>query len=79
MLSGSSEPTIGDGIVSLEYAHLEGARQLTLDGVHHSINAPEDYWYGGETVVDLWLPVVRALVKKSCVGAVSRKLHEQMK
>ena len=64
MLSGSAEPTIGDGIVSLAYAHLEGAKQLTLPGVFHSINSPNDYWYGGEAVVDQWLPTVRTLVQR---------------
>lgn len=51
---------MGDGVVPLESAHLEGARQITLDGVFHSINAPTA-WYGSEGVVDAWLRKVEGL------------------
>ncbi|CAM9491490.1 unnamed protein product, partial [Phaeothamnion confervicola] len=47
----------GDTCVPVCSAHLEGAEQITLPGVYHSINEP-DRWYGAETVVDLWLPAV---------------------
>ncbi|CAM9384452.1 unnamed protein product [Heterosigma akashiwo] len=50
----------GDGVVPLNSAHLDGAAQLTLPGVFHSINNP--VWYGSEKVVDLWLrPLVSSL------------------
>lgn len=54
---------IGDGVVPLEWAHLEGAKQITLDGVVHSINEagttiPSNRWYGSEDVIDRWLPIV---------------------
>jgi len=57
----------GDGVVPLSYTLLEGAAQLTLDGVLHSINEagttlPTDRWYGSEKVVDRWLPAVRTQV-----------------
>lgn len=50
----------GDGVIPIPIAHLEGAEQITLDGVLHSINEagttmPTDSWYGSEKVVDLWL------------------------
>lgn len=43
----------GDGVVPVSHAHLDGATQLTLPGIFHSINAP-DQWYGSETKIDLW-------------------------
>ncbi len=54
---------IGDGVVPFEWSMLDGARQIELDGVLHSINEagttlPTDRWYGGENVVDRWLPDV---------------------
>lgn len=41
----------------LVYAHLEGAEQVTLDGVFHSVDKPDE-WYGSEAVVDRWLAAV---------------------
>lgn len=54
---------IGDGVVPLDWAHLDGAIKITLDGVVHSINEagttiPSDRWYGSDNVIDRWLPVV---------------------
>lgn len=45
--------TIGDGVVPLQAAHLDGATQLLLNGVFHSINEP-DNWYGSLNVIDQW-------------------------
>jgi hypothetical protein len=45
--------TIGDGVVPQCSAHLDGAIQLNLEGVLHSINAP-DSWYGSIGVIDSW-------------------------
>jgi len=45
--------TVGDGVVPCVAAHLEGATQLDLEGVFHSINVP-DRWYGSDSVMDLW-------------------------
>lgn len=43
-----------DGIVSIEMAHLPGARQITLGDVRHGhIGAP---WYGDAEVIDRWWP-----------------------
>lgn len=47
----------GDACVPLASAHLEGALQITLDGVYHSVDTP-DNWYGAEGVVDRWLESV---------------------
>ncbi|CAN0065893.1 unnamed protein product [Ectocarpus fasciculatus] len=49
--------TMGDSCVPLVYAHLEGAEQVTLDGVFHSVDKPDE-WYGSEGVVDRWLAAV---------------------
>lgn len=46
----------GDGLVPLSAIHLEGALQITLPDVWHSINAPQNMWYGNADVVDQWLP-----------------------
>jgi pimeloyl-ACP methyl ester carboxylesterase len=51
---------VGDGVIPVSCAHLEGAEQITLDGVLHSINEagttlPTERWYGSEGVVDRWL------------------------
>lgn len=55
--------TTGDGVVPLVAAHLQGARQLTLDGCLHSINVagtvkPTDRSYLCEGFVDDWLELV---------------------
>jgi len=49
--------TFGDGVVPIESAHLEDATQLTLPGVFHSINAPEQ-WYGSDAIIDSWHSVM---------------------
>ncbi|KAL7566438.1 hypothetical protein ACA910_000918 [Epithemia clementina (nom. ined.)] len=45
--------TIGDGVVPVCSGHLDGAIQINLPGVLHSINAPES-WYGSNSVLDSW-------------------------
>lgn len=45
--------TIGDGVVPQCSGHLDNAVQLDLDGVLHSINAP-DNWYGSIDIIDRW-------------------------
>lgn len=45
--------TVGDGVVPTCAAHVDGATQLNLEGVFHSINRP-DQWYGSESVLDEW-------------------------
>ena len=45
--------TIGDGVVPQCAAHVDGATQLNLEDVFHSINVP-DKWYGSEKVIDEW-------------------------
>lgn len=53
----------GDGIIPIEAAHLEGADQVTLDGVYHSplgaviavdgkVGRP---WYGSPEVLPKWI------------------------
>lgn len=50
------------------FAHLEGAEQVTLEGVFHSVDKPDE-WYGSEGVVDRWL----AAVAQELGGAPSGK------
>jgi triacylglycerol esterase/lipase EstA (alpha/beta hydrolase family) len=43
----------GDGITPIDAAHLEGAENLTLEGVFHSPR-PAALWYGSPEVVSKW-------------------------
>jgi len=52
----------GDAVVPNEFAVLEGASNLVIDGCFHSMSRvgtydepAKDAWYGSEEVVDLWL------------------------
>jgi hypothetical protein len=47
----------GDGIVPVSIAHLEGSRELTLEGVYHSpLGAGEGRpWYGTPGVLEQWV------------------------
>jgi hypothetical protein len=37
----------------MDAAHLDDAIQIDLNGIFHSINAP-DQWYGSDAVLDSW-------------------------
>lgn len=64
----------GDGIVPLSSAHLSGAQQITLPNVWHSINAPDNYWYGRADVVRQWLPqTLKAMTSKPRQRLLSKK------
>jgi len=56
---------MGDGVVPTCAAHLDGATQLTLPGVLHSINAP-DNWYGSDAVVDSWHDAMLREINRCC-------------
>lgn len=57
--------TVGDGVVPACSAHLDDAVQLDLDGVLHSINAP-DRWYGSTNVIEQWHgPMLKELQRRS--------------
>ncbi|GLJ12065.1 hypothetical protein SUGI_0183210 [Cryptomeria japonica] len=48
----------GDGVVPEVSAHLEGAKNITLEGVYHSPVGADDIsrpWYGSNTVLDKWM------------------------
>ena len=52
----------GDAVVPNDFAVLDGADNIIIDGVFHSMSkvgtydtAAKDVWYGSEEVVDLWL------------------------
>ncbi|MEC4804244.1 MAG: lipase [Jaaginema sp. PMC 1079.18] len=49
----------GDGITPIPAAHLDGAINLTLDGVWHSPNSP-GRWYGSPEVLGLWVQYLLA-------------------
>jgi hypothetical protein len=67
--NGGSE--VGDGVVPLSAAHLSGAQQITLDGVWHSIQAPNNNWYGSAENIELWLPVtLKAIARKQTTSRV---------
>jgi hypothetical protein len=52
---GPSVHVSGDGIVTDDLTHLEGARHLTLDdALHGTLGGP---WYGDGRVVDRWWPI----------------------
>jgi hypothetical protein len=52
-VTGKPGDVIGDGVVPLSHAHLDNAEKITLD-CFHSIQS--DNWYGGDSVIDKWLP-----------------------
>ena len=47
----------GDGVVPVQAAHLDGAVNLSLNGVYHSpVGANEERpWYGSPSVLDEWV------------------------
>ncbi|XXG62904.1 hypothetical protein AAC387_Pa05g1196 [Persea americana] len=48
----------GDGVVPEMSAHLEGALNITLDGVYHSPVGSDDTlrpWYGSPSIVEQWI------------------------
>ncbi len=42
----------GDGIIPIEAAYLDGAKNMAIDGVYHSPRSGK--WYGSQEVVDIW-------------------------
>ncbi|MGB3651177.1 MAG: lipase [Rivularia sp. (in: cyanobacteria)] len=45
--------TWGDGITPIEAAHLEGAKNLVIEGVMHSPRTSKD-WYGSQKSLSIW-------------------------
>eukprot|EP00250_Pteridium_aquilinum_P008915 c18304_g2_i3 orf=497-1561(+) len=48
----------GDGVVPEVSAHLHGARNITLDGVYHSMlgaRHPDRPWYGSSGILEQWV------------------------
>jgi hypothetical protein len=59
---GEGDGVEGDAVVPNAYATLPGARNITIDGVFHSMSKVGTYdesaaesWYGSDDVVDVWL------------------------
>ncbi|MDX2257268.1 MAG: lipase [Pseudanabaenaceae cyanobacterium bins.39] len=42
----------GDGIIPIESAYLDGAKNMAIDGVYHSPRSGK--WYGSQEVIDVW-------------------------
>ena len=42
----------GDGIIPIEAAYLDGAKNMAINGVYHSPRSGK--WYGSQEVVDIW-------------------------
>jgi hypothetical protein len=54
LLGADGRTELGDGMVPLAAAHLDGARQITFEDVRHGHLGA--HWYGDERVVDRWWP-----------------------
>ena len=59
---GEGDMVVGDAVVPCEYATLDGAENILLEGVFHSMSKVGTYdedsrecWYGSDEVVDVWL------------------------
>jgi hypothetical protein len=59
---GDGHEVMGDGVVPVQSAVLEGSEAVVLDGVMHSMSrlgtfneASQAQWYGSDAVVDAWL------------------------
>jgi pimeloyl-ACP methyl ester carboxylesterase len=59
---GEGDMVVGDAVVPCEYATLDGAENILLEGVFHSMSKVGTYdedsrecWYGSDEVVDAWL------------------------
>lgn len=63
---------VGDGVVPLDFTLLDGSKQIVLD-CYHSIQAPEDNWYGGDGVVDRWLPAVKQEIRRAGASSGGEK------
>ena len=53
----------GDGITPVQTAHLDGADNVTLEGVFHTPLGSSDSrpWYGTPKVLDQWVDKLRVL------------------
>ena len=55
----------GDGVVPLAYTLLQGSTKVVIEGAYHSIQAPNNFWYGGPRGVKKWLPVALKEISSS--------------
>ena len=53
----------GDGITPVQTAHLDGAENVTLEGVFHTPVGSSDArpWYGTPKVLDQWVDKLRVM------------------
>jgi hypothetical protein len=54
LILGDHTDELGDGIVPVSVAHLEGAEHLTYDDVRHGVLG--SHWYGDAEILDRWWP-----------------------
>lgn len=65
-LVGPLLPTGSDGVVSVEWAHLSGAINLTYHDVYHGVLGGP--WYGDAAIVDRWWPVAVDAWRAACAA-----------
>ena len=46
-----------DGLVPNSCVHLEGAKHIDLENVHHAFDSPYFKWYGHEDIIPQWLNI----------------------
>jgi len=62
-------PSGSDGVVSVEWAHLSGATNLTYHDVYHGVLGGP--WYGDAAIVDRWWPVAVDAWRAACAARVT--------
>ena len=74
MIVGQDTSSLGDGIVPVAGAHLEGAQQMTFDDVRHGmLGGP---WYGDGRIIDRWWPTALGLWEEALeVRVRERQTH----
>ena len=51
----NKECIISDGLVPHSCIHLDGAKQINLNNVHHAFDSPYFKWYGHQDIIPQWL------------------------
>jgi hypothetical protein len=59
-------PSGSDGVVSVDWAHLSGATNLTYHDVYHGVVGGP--WYGDAAIVDRWWPVAVDVWRAACAA-----------
>lgn len=71
MICGNGS-VVGDGIVPLNSAHLDGAKQVNINCFHSVVepgtSRPTDEWYAAEPFIDEWLRVAATELRRQTVN-----------